>query len=225
MGADQAAVGGVDGGRLLRSARSRRRAACGEDRSRDRRHQGLEELDRRGWEHCFVASDGWDIASSVRLAIARPEAILGIALGHARLSQRREGDRAPVNGAVWSAMTELIDTDHEAFIRYGIAQATGGSVSEEHAERMIERFPHDLLAAGWEAVTRDDDQIGDLLAQLDCPMLFAKHVGCLMSTEEGFDDAAAAFPKARTVEVEDAPLSSEKFADELRQFCEEEPSR
>jgi hypothetical protein len=225
MGADQAAVGGVGGGRLLRSARSRRRAACGEDRSRDRRHQGLEELDRRGWEHCFVASDGWDIASSVRLAIARPEAILGIALGHARLSHRREGNRAPVNGAVWSAMTELIDTDHEAFIRYGVAQATGGSVSEKHAERMIERFPHDLLAAGWEAVTRDDDQIGDLLAQLDCPMLFAKHVGCLMSTEEGFDDAAAAFPMARTVEVEDAPLSSEKFADELRQFCEQEPSR
>jgi hypothetical protein len=225
MGADQAAVGGVGGGRLLRSARSRRRAACGEDRSRDRRHQGLEELDRRGWEHCFVASDGWDIASSVRLAIARPEAILGIALGHARLSHRREGNRAPVNGAVWSAMTELIDTDHEAFIRYGVAQATGGSVSEKHAERMIERFPHDLLAAGWEAVTRDDDQIGDLLAQLDCPMLFAKHVGCLMSTEEGFDDAAAAFPMARTVEVEDAPLSSEKFADELRQFCNEEPSR
>ncbi len=117
-------------------------------------NRGLEEIDRRGWERCFVASDGW------------------------------------------SAMTELIDTDHEAFIRYGIAQATGGSVSEEHAERMIERFPRDLLAVGWEAVTRDDEQIGDLLAQLDCPMLFAKHVGCLMSPEEGFDDAAASFPKA-----------------------------
>jgi hypothetical protein len=182
--------------------------------------RGLEEIGRRGWERCFVATDGWGIPCVARLAIARPEAVLGIALGHARLSQRREGDRAPVNGAVWSAMTELIDTDHEAFIRYGVAQATGGSVSEEHAERMIERFPRDLLAVGWEAVTRDDEQIGDLLAQLDCPMLFAKHVGCLMSPEEGFDDAAAAFPNARTVEVEDAPLSSEKFGDALREFCE-----
>lgn len=154
--------------------------------------RGLEEIGRRGWERCFVATDGWGIPSVARLAIARPEAVLGIALGHARLSQLREGDRAPVNGAVWSAMTELIDTDHEAFIRYGVAQATGGSVSEEHAERMIERFPRDLLA-----------------------------VGCLMSPEEGFDDAAAAFPQARTVEVEDAPLSSEKFADAMREFCED----
>ena len=187
--------------------------------------RGLEEIDRRGWERCFVASDGWGIASVIRLAMARPEAILGLVLGHARLSQRRDGDRAPINGAVWSAMTELIDTDHEAFIRYGIAQATGGSVSEDLAERMIERFPRDLLAVGWEVVTRDDDRIGDSLTQLDCPMLFAKHLGCLMSTEEGFDDAAAAFPMARTVEVEDAPLSSERFAEALREFCEEERSR
>jgi hypothetical protein len=187
--------------------------------------RGLEEIDRRGWEQCFVASDGWGIPSLVRLALARPEAILGMVLGHARLSQRREGDRAPINGAVWSAMTELIDTDHEAFIRHGIAQATGGSVSEDLAERMIERFPHDLLAVGWEAVTRDDDQVGELLAELDRPMLFAKHVGCLMSPEEGFDDAAAAFPEARTVVVEDAPMSSEKFADAIREFCEDVVAR
>jgi hypothetical protein len=85
---------------------------------------------------------------------------------------------------------------------------------------MVERFPRELLMVGWEAITSDDVQVGDLLAQLDCPLLFAKHVSCLMSTEEGFDDAAAAFPQAQTIAVEDAPLSSEKFADALREFCD-----
>jgi pimeloyl-ACP methyl ester carboxylesterase len=183
--------------------------------------RGVEELDRRGWDSCFVASDGWGVPSAALLGSERPESILGMALGHARLSQRREGDRAPINGAVWSAMTELIGKDHEAFIYYGIAQATGGSVSEELAERMVARFPRDLLAPGWEAVTSDDVPIGELLARLDCPLLFAKHEGCLMSTEEGFDDAVAAFPQARTISVTDAPLSSEKFAESLREFCQE----
>jgi hypothetical protein len=182
--------------------------------------RGLEELDRLGWDGCFLATDSWGIPSAVKLAIARPDAVMGMALGHAKLSHRRDGERPPINGAVYDALTELIATDHEAFIRHGIAQATGGSVSEDLAERMIERFPHDLLVSGWEAMTQDEE-IGELLTQVDCPLLFAKHVGCLGSTEEGFEDAAAAFPRAKTVAVEDAPLSSEKFAGALREFCEE----
>ena len=47
--------------------------------------RGLDEVDRRGWEHFFVASDSWGIASATRLAVARPEAIDGLALGHAKL--------------------------------------------------------------------------------------------------------------------------------------------
>ena len=185
-------------------------------------NRGLEELDRRGWDACFIATDSWGIASAVRLAVALPDdAVLGLALGHAKLSFRRDGERAPVNGPVYDGLTELIRTDHEAFIRHGIAQATGGSVSEDLAERMIERFPRDLLVSGWEAITADDAEIGQILAQVECPLLFAKHAGCLGSTEEGFEDAAAAFPRAKTVAVEDAPLSSEKFADALRDFCEE----
>jgi hypothetical protein len=183
--------------------------------------RGLEELDRRGWERCFVASDGWGIPSAVRLALARPQAILGMAVGHARLSQRRDGDRAPINGVVWDALDELIRKDHEEFLRHAIPQATRGSVSEELAGRMVERFPADLRVAGWEAVTRDDEQVGDLLAKLDCPLLFAKHDGCLMSTEEGFDDAAREFPEARTMSTKAAPPSSETFADALRAFCTE----
>jgi hypothetical protein len=81
-------------------------------------------------------------------------------------------------------------------------------------------MPASRVITAWDLMTRDVD-IGALLTRLDCPLLFAKHEGCLMSTEEGFDDAAAAFPQARTVSTIEAPLSSEKFADAVRAFCED----
>lgn len=183
--------------------------------------RGLAELDRLGWDRYFVATEGWGIPNALELALERPDRVMGIVLGHAKLSFRRDGERAPVSDAVHRALTELIRTDHEAFVRHGIAQATGGSVSEDLAERMVERFPQDLMAEGWGSITRDDTDIGAMLARLDCPLLFANHVGCLGSTQEGFDDAAAAFPRARVVRVKDAPLSSVDFAEALRQFCEE----
>jgi hypothetical protein len=183
--------------------------------------RGLDELDRRGWDQYFLACDGWGIPSALRVALSRPQAVLGMAIGHARLSQKREGDRAPINGAVWAAMDELVHKDHEQFIRYAISQATGGSVGEEQAAQMVQRFPRDLIVTGWELITSEDAEIGQLMSRLDRPLLFAKHEGCLMSREEGFDDAAAAFPDARTISVVDAPLSSVKFAGALREFCEE----
>jgi pimeloyl-ACP methyl ester carboxylesterase len=181
--------------------------------------RALEKLDRRGWQSCFVVGDGWGIASAVQIPLARPEAVLGLALGHAKLSFRGEGERAPINAEVVAALTELIDKDHEQFLRFGITQATGGSIDEDQAAKMIERFPRELIRAGWEAVTRDDVDIGELLAQVECPLLFAKHEGCLGSTDEGFEDAAAAFPQAKTISVTEAPLTSEAFAEALREFC------
>ena len=205
---------------LLRSAGRRWRASVARLDRRAVAERGLAELDRLGWKRCFIATEGWGIPSAVEVALERSDCVLGLALGHAKLSFRREGERAPVSDAVYSAMTELIRTDHEAFLRHGIAQATGGSVSENLAEQMIERFPRDLMVSGWEAITRDDADIGAMLERLDRPLLFANHVGCLGSTQEGFDDAAAAFPHARVVRVHDAPLSSVDFADALPEFCE-----
>jgi hypothetical protein len=182
--------------------------------------RGLEELDRRGWDRVLVAADGWAIAIAARIAHERPQAVAGVALGHACLSFRREGDRAPKSSGVWEALTQLLRQDHDAFIRHGIAQATGGSIDEELAQRMLERFPRELILTGWERLTADEP-FGQLLTDLDCPLLLAKHEGCLVSTGEGFDDAAAALPDARTIAVQDAPSTSERFADALREFCEE----
>jgi pimeloyl-ACP methyl ester carboxylesterase len=185
--------------------------------------RGLDEIDRLGWEHCFVASDSWGIAIAVMLAVARPEAVDGLALGHTKLSFRREGRRAPLNAGIYQALTELVNTDHEQFLRHGAVQATGGSIDEEQAERIIDRFPRELMQRGWEMITRDDVDLGELLAKLGCPLLFAKHEGCLQSTDEGFQDAVGAFPRARTVTTSAAPNTSQEFAEALREFCSSPP--
>jgi nucleotide-binding universal stress UspA family protein len=187
--------------------------------------RALQELDRRGWERYFVMSDGWGNSSGVRVALERPQGVEGLVLGHTRLSHRRAGERAPINGAVWEAMNELVHRDHEEFILHGITQVTGGSVSEEVARKMVDRFPADLIVTGFELLTGEDDELGELMGKLDCPMLFAKHEECLMATEEGFDDAAAAFPDARTITVREAPQTSAKFATAIRAFCEEIAAR
>jgi pimeloyl-ACP methyl ester carboxylesterase len=183
--------------------------------------RGLDELDSHGWERVVVAADGWGIATAARIAHARPQAMAGMALGHARLTYRRHGDRPTTSAGVWEAMTQLLRQDHDAFIRHGIAQATGGSISEAVAERMLKRFPRELLVDGWERITDEDDRFGELLQEVDCPLLLAKHEGCLMSTEEGFADAVAAFPQARTISVPEAPEASPEFAEALRDFCQE----
>lgn len=183
--------------------------------------RGLRELERLGWDRFFIAADGWAIAVAARIAGARRDSVLGMALGHATVSFRREGERAPINGPVWDAMRQLLLQDHEAFIRFGIAQSTRGSIGEELAQRMVERFPRELMLLGWERVTADDEPFADLLRELEAPLLLAKHEGCLMSTDEGFEDAVAALPRARVVAVPFAPSTSEEFAEALRSFCEE----
>jgi pimeloyl-ACP methyl ester carboxylesterase len=185
--------------------------------------RGIAEVERRGWDRFFLVSDGWGNAVAARIARSLPGAIAGMALGHASLSNRMDGDRPPVNRQVWEALTQLIHQDTGAFFRHGIVQATHGSVDEALAQRMIERFPDPAtIVAGWEALTMPEERIEDALRDLDRPLLLAKHEGCLISTEEGYDDAVAAFPAARTVVVEEAPSVSEAFADSLREFCRED---
>jgi hypothetical protein len=184
--------------------------------------RGLVELDRKEWDRCFIVADGWAIPSAVRIASAQPERILGMALGHARLTHRREGERAPINGEVLAALTQLINQDYESFIRYGIAQVTRGLVSEELAQRMVERFPSgELMEIGWEKITTDDTPIESMLREIDRPLLLAKHEGCLISTPEGFDDAVAAFPEARTFVTTEGPTADPAFSEALRSFCAE----
>jgi hypothetical protein len=182
--------------------------------------RGLEELDRRGWTRFFLVVDGEGTPTAVRVAKERAQAIQGMAIGHAALSHSTEGERRPINGEVWSGMGALLKTDRQAFIRYGIAQVTAGSVSEEVAGQMVERFPHSELASGvWEAMGAEPEPIGDELTALEVPLLLGEHVGCLGSTEEGYEDMLDRFPGAATVACPEACSASPAFAEALRLFC------
>ena len=198
---------------------SARRAALSEWR-RSASERGLEEVDRLGWERFFVAVDGEGIPTALKLAKARTEAVQGIAMGHAALSRSTEGERPAINKEVWAAMATLLRTDREAFIRYGIAQVTAGSMSAEVAGRIVDRFPtSELAVALWETLGIDPEPIADDLVALGLPLLLGQHVGCLGSTEEGYEDIVARFPEAATVSCPEACSASPTFGDALREFC------
>jgi len=182
--------------------------------------RGLAEVDRLGWESFFLVADGEGVATAVLIAEARLCAVQGLALGHAALSRSTHGERPAINREVWSAMGALLRTDRQAFIRHGIAQVTSGSVTEEHAAMMVERFPNsDLAVLLWDALGMEREPIGDRIDTLELPLLLGQHVGCLGSTDEGYRDIVARFPEAATASCPEACTVSPTFAEALRGFC------
>ena len=183
--------------------------------------RALQELDELGWDSYFVVGDAWGAATAVRVAAARPEPVLGLALGHACLDYRKEGQRPAVNKEVTAAMTQLLRSDYDSFVRYGMTQFTQGAFDEETSKRIVDRFPPmELASQVWDANTNRPEPIADLLAGLDVPMLLVKHEGCLVFTEEGYEDAVRALPEARRTSVGTNPSASDEFAAALKDFCE-----
>jgi hypothetical protein len=183
---------------------------------------GLAEVDRVGWDRFVVVTDGHGSPTAVSLARARPDSVLGLAIGHASLSHSTTGNRPPMNVGAWAALGQLASQGNDAFVRYGIAQMTRGGVTEEVAEQMLERFPDmELVAAMVEALGHEPEPIGDDLAALGLPLLLAKHEGCLGRTDEGFEDIVAAFPHAQTAFCPETCTSSPAFAEAIRKFCDD----
>jgi hypothetical protein len=182
--------------------------------------RGLEELERRGWERCFVLSDGDGNGAAALLARARPDAIEGMAMGHAVLAYEMEGERPTMNKELWLAMRQLLRQDYGSFIRHGIVQLTQGAYGDELAQKMIERFPKELVERGWEMARSEPVAIGEILREIGCPLLLAKHEGCLGRTDEGFEDIVATFPDAQTVICPETCTSSPAYADAVRRFAE-----
>jgi hypothetical protein len=183
--------------------------------------RALLEVDRRGWDSYVVVCDGSALPTGVRVAHARPACVEAMALGHARLVNRMEGDRPTINREVMDAFNKLAESNYVDFVRYGLTQVTHGSIGDDLAARMLERVPIETGRAVWGMNVRDSKPFEELIRELDVPLLLAEHEGCLGETHEGFADAVAAFPEARTVSTPEAPAVSRKFADALRSFCEE----
>ena len=182
--------------------------------------RALAEVESRGWDSYFVVGDAWGSATAAQVAAERPEQVRGVALGHATLHFDTDGARPAVNGEVVAAMTQLLRTDYDSFVSYGITQFTQGGFDEELSARMVERFPrNEVTAKVWEMHVMRAEPIGDLLRRLDKPLLFSKHDGCLVFTAEGYEDAIAAFPDAQQVTMHKPSGASDDFAEALRRFC------
>ncbi len=187
--------------------------------------RGLAEVKRRGWDTYFVVADEFGAAAATRIAVDAGDALQGIAIGHARLSNSLTGDRPAVNREVHAACLHLIRTDPRTFVRQ-LFRMTGGEASQggfgdNLVEQYIARVPIELEEIFWETRTFEGERIGERLAQLNVPMLLARHNGCLLFTSEGFEDAVAAFPDARTVRCAEKPGTDVAFAHALREFCAE----
>jgi pimeloyl-ACP methyl ester carboxylesterase len=172
--------------------------------------RGLVELDRRGWETCVVVADEFGTAAAAKLAADRPEALSGLALGHACLSY---GDHV-VSEDVMAALTQIGKSDYRTYVRH-LTQATRGAYDDELVERFLERVPFELAIAA----PRTEARIGDWLRQAGVPLLLAEHRDCLVFSREGFHEAVAAFPDAPTLSTVEKPSASPEFAEALRSFC------
>ena len=187
--------------------------------------RGIEEMDRRGWQSCVVVADEFGVAAAIHIAAIAPERLQAIALGHARLTNSAEGPRAAINSEVHSACRSLIQTDTGSFVRQMFRMTGGERMEGGYQEDMVaayrQRVPPELLLPFWDERPHEGDHIGEVLRELDVPVFLAEHKGCLLFTEEGFEDAAAALPHARNASFENKPSTSTEFAQALEAFCRE----
>ena len=181
--------------------------------------RGLAELDRLGWDRCTVVADEFGVGTAVALASERPQTIAGLALGHACLSHRLEGDRTSINPSVYEAFIQVARTDYRTFARH-LTQVSRGGYDDELAARWVDRVPTEVALSYYDGVTTAERPFAELLHGLDVPLLFGEHRGCIMFTPEGFADAVGAFPGATTVSDIAKPTASERFAAGVRFLCE-----
>jgi pimeloyl-ACP methyl ester carboxylesterase len=182
--------------------------------------RGLAELEARGWTDCILVSDEYGSAVALRIARQRPQAVAGLAVGHATLSFRKDGDRPPINAEVNAAINQMLKVDYRTFMR-NLGGMTRRSYSEEVVEGIMSRVTAEAAMSYFRAEAGDPGEwMGKTLASLGVPLLFAAHVGCLRFTQEGFDDAVAEFPQALTAGCGTKPSTSPEFAAAIRELAE-----
>ena len=183
--------------------------------------RGLSTVSDRGWDEYVLVADAWGAWYAVGILEAQPDPIRGFALGHAALSHRMTGERPAQRVEIWNALGTLIAEGRESFARSAISQFTRDGIDEDLAAKIVERVPMPVFEAILKAGDELDYDLGAVLRRLDLPLLFAQHEDCLLYTDEGYEDAVAAFPDAKTASTDRTCPASATFADALREFCSE----
>ena len=191
--------------------------------------RGVEEIERREWTSCIVAGDDFGCVFATLIAAAQRPRVVGLALGHACLSHRLEGDRPTMNAEIAEMSRRLVDIDFRAFIRQdvGIWETRPGhdiESADELVDAMTSRVPREvairLLKELEEGISEEGGSLEPFLRELDLPLLLAQHSDCIVFTPYGFEDFVEAFPDAATVATHASPCMSADFAGALRTFAE-----
>jgi len=180
--------------------------------------RGLREVEMLGWPDYVVVADEFGAMAATQLACAEPGRVAGLAIGHMCLVNTVEGDRPTINPAVQAAASQIVVADYRTWA-LAMSQATQGGYDEVLADRYMERVPQELVKHFFAAPKPPSEPLEERLRALTCPLLFAEHKGCVFHTRDGFEDAAAAFPNARTIRVPAKPSTCVEFAGALREFC------
>jgi hypothetical protein len=165
-----------------------------------------------------VAGDEFGSVTAIHIAAQRPDAVAGLALGHGCVEMVRDGPRRTLNKEVMKTFASMVRLDYRTYVRH-LTQVTKGAYDDALADLYLERVPQETAEA-YMGFARDAGALTPMIRALDVPLLLARHEGCLGWTDEGWEDAVAAFPDAMTTGSELKPSVSPDFADALRRFSE-----
>jgi pimeloyl-ACP methyl ester carboxylesterase len=190
--------------------------------------RGVAEIERRDWTRCTVVGDDLGAVFATVIATAQRPRVAGLALGHACLQHRPEGERPTMNPEVAEVSRRLVQLDFRSFIRQDVAvwdSRPGFSIDsadelvEAIASRVPANFGERLVGELETAISSGGGSLEPFLRELDLPLLFCHHEGCIIFTQHGFEDIVAAFPTAATVSTHESPCLSPDFAAALREFA------
>lgn len=177
---------------------------------------GAQRLDELGWESCVVVCDSHGQAAGAELP-ARDPRVKGAGMGHAALRYDPVGPRPTLSPAVHSAARQLLETDYRSF-GHAVTQLTQGALDDEWVGAFLADVPRETARARMAELT-SGVELASRLAGEDLDLVLARHVGCMMWTSEGFDEAAATLPDATTVDCETVPVADPAFHSALRELC------
>ena len=180
---------------------------------------GVQELARRGWDEAIIVGDQFGAGLAVLVAERWEGTVRGLALGHACLTYTRDGPRpaiSPIAADFQLQLTRLGRPQADQMFLQGIEMTYGPDVAEGIRARLSPTFTQQYTEV---LLANQDLDLEPRLRALGAPLLLAQHKECGLWMPEGFEDAVAAFPEARTLVVDENPGSSPEFADALRDFA------
>ena len=175
--------------------------------------RGVRELEEQGWSEAIVVGDQFGSALAILVAEAWGGDVRGLALGHACLTYRREGPRPAISAIAADfqlQLTQLGRAQADQMFLQGVEMTYGPDVADGIRARLSPSFTQEYAQLLLEPPLR----------RLAVPLFLAQHKECGLWMPEGFEDAVAAFPDARTLVTDENPGSSPEFAAELREFAE-----